>query len=521
MYRHELKIIIMIFLFLGVCLKGGCVYYNTFYHAEKYYEDGLKEVKKSGGKVNQKARDNFQKSIKKCVKVLTTYPKSSYVDDALLLMGKAFYQKSEYEESIKAFDKLLTENPESDKRSVVLYWKAKAEFNKQLYPECLVTIDQIDDHSIPTRWEDELGFLRGETYFSMGSYLESYSEFNKLLEKESSSKWREEGLLRMAQCQFYLENYDEALRSFQELVESASTLSLKREGYFWIASSFSEIGRYQEAVDAYQELLTGDLSKEENIRARMGLGRQLILLDNLDDALEVFQLITFDYSKTPEAAEANYLRGKLYLEDFRDSDKAREEFKKGYRNAPGSEYGKMCKERWIEVERLKKLMEYIDDEVADRSGDLPQAYYLIAEFYLYQIKDTEEALEGFQVVIDSFPGSPWVPKALYAKAWVLETGIGDSVASEREFRQIIDGFPDTRYADYARLKLDMDLPERPLGFYEDEFEGELLSAVTVDADIPMSDEVLPVESVSDTISEVSPDSVPTEEPAEGDTLSGG
>ncbi len=521
MDRHVLKIIIISILFPGVCLKVGCVYYNTFYHAEKFFEDGLKEVEKSDGKVTQKARDDFQKSIKKCVKVLTTYPKSSYVDEALLLMGKAFYQKSEYEEAIKAFDKLLTENPESDKREVVLYWKAKAEFNSELYPECLMTMDQIDDGSIPPGWEDELGFLRGETYFSVESYMESYNEFNKLLEEESSSRWRDEGLLRMAQCQFYLEDYDEALRSFQDLVESASTLSLKREGYFWIASSFSEIGRYQEAVDAYRELLSGDLSEEESIRARIGLGRQLILLGNMDDALEVFQLITFDYSKTPEAAEANYLRGKLYLEGFRDSDKAREEFKKGYRQAPGSEYGKMCKERWIEVERLRKLKEYIDDEDIALSDGLPQAYYLIAEFYLYQIKDTEKALEGFQVVIDSFPDSPWAPKALYARAWVLETDIGDSVASEQEFHHIIDGFPDTRYADYARLKLDMDLPERPMGFYEDELEGELLSAVAVDTDIPLSDEVLPVESVSDSISEVLPDSVPSEEPAEGDTLSGG
>jgi len=521
MEQRSLKRIIITIVILGLFLIGGCVYYNTFYHAERYYDNGLKEVEGSDGKVTKKARDDFQKSIQKCVDVLTTYPKSSYVDDALLLMGKAFYQKAEYEEAIKTFDKLLTGYPESEKGTAALYWKGKAEFNKGLYPECMMTMDQIDDVSIPAEWADELCFLRGETYFSMGSYLDSYNELNKLLERESSSRWRDEGLLRMAQCQFYLENYDEALKNFQELVESATTLSLKREGYFWIASSFSEIGRYQEAADAYQELLSGDLSDEENIRARMGLGRQLILLGEIDEALEVFQLITFDYPKTPEAAEASCLRGKLFLEVLREREKARDEFKKGYRQAPNSEYGKICEERWREVERLKKLNEFISDRDMASSNDLPQAYYLVAEFYLYQLKDIEEALQGFQVVVDSFPESPWAPKALYARAWIFEEEVGDTVASEREFHKLIDGFPDTRYADYARLKLDLDIPERPAGFYEDEQEGEFLSAVAVNGDIPLTDETMSVESVPDTISEASPDSIPPEESAGGDSLSGG
>jgi TolA-binding protein len=522
MGRPYVKSIALYLILLSVGSGAGCVYYNTFHHAIKYYEDGMKEVERSDGKVSNKARDDFQKSIQKCVKVLTDYPTSSYIDDALLLMGKALYQKTEFLEAITTFEKLLLEYPESDQRTEALYWKAKAEFYEGIYSECLVTMDQLDGMKKRDEWVDELSFLRGETHFQANNFTSSYEEFRKLLEGKSSSRWQDEGLLRMAQCQFYLENYDEALENFQALVVSTPTLSLKREGYFWIASSFSEIGRYQEAADAYQELLSGELTDEEIVTARIGLGRQYIQLDKIDDAFKIFELITLDYPKTPEAAEAFYLQGTIHLESLQDSDKAREEFQKGYRQAPNSEYGKLCEDKWKEVERLRKLNEFIDDEDNGSNEGLPQAYYLISEFHFHQLKDLEETLTGFQTVIDSFPESPWAPKAAYAKAWIMEEELGDTIASNFEYRQLVDGYPDTRYADYARLKLNMDIPERPAGFYQDEMEGQILSAVAIDvADLlreePSPDEII----VTDSLPDATPDSIPPGDSAPEDSIPGG
>lgn len=521
MHDRTIKTAIIVSLLVGLCPGAACVYYNTFYHAEEYYKEGLKEIEKSDGQVTKKAKDDFQKSIQKCVKVLTTYPNSSHADDALLLMGKAFYQKNEYEEAITTLEKLLVEHPESDKKDEALYWKAKAEFQEELYNECMLTIDQLLGREVKKEWIDELSFLRGETHFVMENYPASHEEFSRLMNRKSDSKWRDQGLLRMAQCQFYMENYDEALEKFQELVAGASTLSLKREGYFWIASSFSEIGRYQEAADAYSELLAGELTDDEIIRARIGLGRQFIPLERIEDALEIFELITFDYSKTPAAAEASYYRGKLYLEILRDDERAREEYKKGYRHAPNSEYGKLCEEKWSEVERLRKLREFIDEKGLQSVDELAQAHFLVAEFYYYQLDDPEQALAGFQTVVDSFPDSPWAPKASYTRAWIFEKEMGDSIASRQAYQMLIDGYPDTRYSDFARIEMDLELPERPIGFYEDELEGKLLGAVAIDGSILMTDEPSVVGADADSISRAEVDSLVPEESTEGDSLSGG
>ena len=83
-------------LLLLLLLITNCVYYNTFYLAEKFYDEGIeekqkaKETQRRGPSGNQK----FDMTIEKCTRVLVRFPGSDYVDDALLLMGKAFYQKA-------------------------------------------------------------------------------------------------------------------------------------------------------------------------------------------------------------------------------------------------------------------------------------------------------------------------------------------------------------------------------------------------------------------------------------------
>ncbi len=516
----HMKSLLLLAVLVSLFLAGGCVYYNTFYHAKKYYEEGLKKVDKSDGKLTKEAKDDFQNSIKKCVKVLTTYKNSSLADDALLLMGKAFYQKSEYDEAIKTLGKLLEGYPDSDKREEAIYWTAKAQFQGAMYADCLMTMNQYEEAKGTREMTDELGYLQGETYFRMRKYRSSFDRFKRLLDKRSS-RWRDEGLLRMAQCQFYMKNYDDALKSFQDLVKSTKDLSLEREGYFWIASSFSEIGRYEEAADAYRSLLEGDLTKSETIRARIGLGRQLTHLGKIEDALEVFKLITLDYPKTAEAAEANYLMGTLDLESLRDNDKAQEEFKKGYRELPQSEYGKKCEEKWKEVERWRKLKSFVEDGSNGTPDGLAQAYYLLAEYDLYQIKDKDAGMKVLRTVVDSFPDSPWAAKADYARAWILEEDYRDTTASRSAYKELISRYPDTRYADFARMKLDMKLPKRPAGFYEDEMEGNLLSAVTIKEGIRLGEEPAPVDTVADSTGASPPDSLPSDESAPGDSVPGG
>ena len=100
------KILPLLFLLL---LFSGCAYYNAFYNAKKYYNEGM-ELKKKG---NKAYIDKFRKSAEKCEKVIAWYPNSRWMDDAIYLLGLNFYEQDQFDRAERKFRELLEYYPDS------------------------------------------------------------------------------------------------------------------------------------------------------------------------------------------------------------------------------------------------------------------------------------------------------------------------------------------------------------------------------------------------------------------------
>ena len=72
--------------FILAHLAGGCAYFNTFYHAKKYYSDGERTQNQALASGHPSAAtmgaESYRKCIEKCKKVVTNHPNSKWVDDA-------------------------------------------------------------------------------------------------------------------------------------------------------------------------------------------------------------------------------------------------------------------------------------------------------------------------------------------------------------------------------------------------------------------------------------------------------
>ena len=103
-------------LLLFVVFSSSCAYYNTFYNAEQYFEEAEKlRLEKDGEMIPISAMDKYGKTIEKSKKVIEDFPESKYVNEALLLMGKARYYRSDYDLAINNPDTLtawITKHPE-------------------------------------------------------------------------------------------------------------------------------------------------------------------------------------------------------------------------------------------------------------------------------------------------------------------------------------------------------------------------------------------------------------------------
>ena len=81
-------------------LFSSCVYFNTFYNAEKYFKEADRiRLEKSGKAIPLKAIDNYGKTIQKCRVLLSEFPEFNKRKDAYLMIIQSQYYLGNYKEA--------------------------------------------------------------------------------------------------------------------------------------------------------------------------------------------------------------------------------------------------------------------------------------------------------------------------------------------------------------------------------------------------------------------------------------
>jgi TolA-binding protein len=454
---------------LSLAVVQGCVYYNTFFSARKHFRDGMSAKQKTQSEsVPANAVTAFEKSIEKCLKVIADYPESKYVDDAILLMGKALFEKGSYPEAVKALTSLATNYPESDLVPEATYCLGLSYSHMENYDSAiaqfLILAAQFPDFAKKNAVMLEMA----EAQFALERFEEAHGNLELFLESSDDRDMRDRAMFLLAQCEFHLGRYDEAMQSFSELAERTSSFSMRTESSFWLASSLSKIGDHERAISTLRELMKTDLPPDDLMEAQEALAGELSLSGMAEEALEEYRKLAVGFPNTDAAARAWYRCGLIALEDQDDLGGAKKHFASSYREAPSSEPGKKAHEMCVELTRYERFEDILE---ADDPEKGPVALFLKAEFLLLQMRESQSASEAYARVVEKYPESTWAPKAAYAVALIYETELGDTLAAQAAYREVISRYDGTRYADYSRIMLGMDVVPKETAFYEDELEG--------------------------------------------------
>ena len=132
-------------------VAGGCAYYNTFYNIKRNFKVAEKQsaraqVSQQPGQPTQPARpgqpspgnvpiQQYQTILQSCAKLLEYYPKSRWIDDALMIMGVSYYRTEEYARAERKFTELLTIFPNSKHVEMSIAWRARALLAQDKYDE--------------------------------------------------------------------------------------------------------------------------------------------------------------------------------------------------------------------------------------------------------------------------------------------------------------------------------------------------------------------------------------------------
>ncbi len=466
---------------LALC---GCVYFNTFYNAEKYYDEGEKLAARApeNAGLPASARTAFERSVEKSSQVLTSHPNSKYADDALLLLGKAHFWLGNYAESAAALRGLLESHPQSGLRREAAVWLVRAGAQsgdaataERISGELLAQGDLSSSDRVALQLERaHLALEAGEPAAAVGIYEE--------LERTDSERARREGVpLLRAEAHLAQGDTAAALGDLGPLVAAEDDPELQRKASVVMAGILASSGEPGQAIETYREVLSGDVGDSLAAEIHLALAETQRSAGNVRAAAEELATVARLVPSTPIAATSLYRRGLIEWRDLRSRDDAKKTLLEAFLqdpDAPAADSAAAAARTIQEIQHYQAILAGSEQVLSPLPPEEVKATatYLLAELLYTREGDAEGARKLFGDMLTLYPGSAWTPKVLYTLGWLVEHGEGtatDSVAvaagdsagprppsagAEPEraaafYRRVIEEYPRTEYAHYAREAL--------------------------------------------------------------------
>ncbi|HRR06867.1 MAG TPA: phosphomethylpyrimidine synthase ThiC, partial [Victivallales bacterium] len=156
-------------------VRNGVIAYKIAAHAA---DIALKKThaRERDDKISD-ARMKFESVVEKGSKILNYYNKSVLVDDAILLMGKAYFYNLEYTRAERKFLELLSQYPKSDLVTETKLWCSKAFLKNRREEDAKLFLKDLIDYGIKENEND----IIVKSYIILSDYYLSKNDTNEAI----------------------------------------------------------------------------------------------------------------------------------------------------------------------------------------------------------------------------------------------------------------------------------------------------------------------------------------------------
>jgi len=354
-----------------VILLAGCTmwinfttYFNRYYNAKEKFleaEEAIKNAKKElfefrSLQIPVRAKKPLESVVKGCSKILQYNKKSSYVNDALFLIGKAFYYEQNYLKADRKFAELYAQGP-TELYIQSKLWLGKTKLQLRNFELGLKLIDEVIDTAVADEKEEvftDAIITRTSFYVFRNEYELAVESGKKLLEVSDSDELKAEVAYEIGRLYLTMKKNEEAVKYFAKVEQYTPTFEIEVLSKLEVARLKSRLGKSEESLELLEDMK--DESKYEKFFDKIDLERGVVNIElgNLDEALDILTEVDTVYKNSEANGLAKYFKGVLYEEGYGKLDSARVYYKKAFPALPTGEL------KTIAFDKEKSLGTYIN-----------------------------------------------------------------------------------------------------------------------------------------------------------------
>lgn len=361
----------------------------------------------------------YGKKIELLNRLITGFPESQYLDDALYEQGRAFVQLEDNDNAVKRYSLLVQRYPESplSRRAAneigLLYYQndkyneAIAAYKKVIstYPgseearlaqrdlkSIYIDLNRVDDYmafvsTIPgganfdVNERDSLTYVAAERVYMRGNITEAKNSFVRYLQSFPQGAFSVDAHYYLGLIDYNEKNYTGAVSHLDKVIEYPDN-KFSGEAMAMCADIAYREKEYEKSLGLYKRMADRAVSQEERVTARTGAMRSAWMVKDYQEIISGASGLIAESKLAPELAnEAHYYRAKALLAEGQNKEAAGDlaVLAKDTRNVYGAEAKYLLAQLYFDNGETgkaeKEVLDYIEVST-------PHAYWLARSFVL-------------------------------------------------------------------------------------------------------------------------------------------
>jgi TolA-binding protein len=460
----------------ALLLLSGCVYFNTYYNAQKAYDQAVRLHEKRIDKnpedsvlFSPEEKIKLDRCITKSSKVLELYPdKPKYQPKALFLIGESYLALGEYAKAIIKYEELARYYPQAQERPTADFHHAKALFLNGQYPFARTALEKVIKDTPRPEYRAEAMTYLAQLEVKNNAPEAALDLYEKLLnEKARTAESKANVHFEAARLAFDLKQWERArgharaseikylpsrLRYRCDMLAADCLFKLGSDSLAgaMVARGTEGAAKISEGIDELQGLLKNRLYATFEPEIDLKLAEGYFLLAQSGKAIDLLKHIPPKAPRTAYSAEAFFRLGEYQLRNLKDEKQAKIFYDSAAAAGTQFEYGALAQERSQALGRLSDLRKPADTSAVDSH----YRDFMIAELFLFRLDNVDSALNRLdRIVSDKREDSLHSLRAAYARAFIQEEFKKSKPAGDSLYRYVMAKYPNTEYAKQAEKNI--------------------------------------------------------------------
>jgi TolA-binding protein len=406
-FKNNIPVILFLLLLAGSAFNGCTVwtnfttYFNLYYDTKDIFdsaEETIKSQKKdlfsddeltASGSVSQQ----LSKVIDKCSTILQFHSESSYVDDALLMLGKSFYYQKNFLKALRKFQELIATQPKSSLILETELWIGKTQMRLKEYDDGLTMLETVKSKA-SEEGEDEFlteAFLEEIKYkISQEDYAGAISASNDYLKQSDNDEINAQIEFELGKLYENVKDNDNAIASFKKVFDYSPSFDTQYDAKLELGRALRESGKNEEALSDFEDMKSEDKYSDHYDEIDMERGRTLADLKRYDEAFNVLTKVDTTYKTSVNAGIARYELGQIFETHYLNFDSASTYYSRAATSPAPPEYITASHDKSQLFKKYLDVRKALNSNLENRFyAENPEQYTKDSSSYYLRRKDVE------------------------------------------------------------------------------------------------------------------------------------